>query len=121
MPAAQAISQSIAGISHYEVVVIGVSMDSHELNIAYEVTDCGLVVGQIRREGVHEAFVFASRAQFGLQANELVILPNPVGIGAVAFDVNEQAVIVGATGAGDPIALIGERVAVWCTEMGVVE
>jgi len=99
-------AQSIAGINHYEVIVIGASMESHPENMAYEVSDCGLVVGRIHQNGRSEAFVFASRARFGMHANQLVILPNPIGAGAAALDINEHGVIVGTVGGSDAASLV---------------
>lgn len=88
-------------------------MESHPENIAYEVSDCGLVVGRIHQNGRSEAFVFASRARFGMHANQLVILPNPIGAGAAALDINEHGVIVGTVGGSDAASLVNERAAIW--------
>jgi hypothetical protein len=42
----------IGGISHYELVVLGADEVSlfTDFNMAYEVTDCGIVVGQMNRQ-----------------------------------------------------------------------
>jgi hypothetical protein len=121
----------IGGIHHFEVVVLGEDVpcgDDH--NVAYEVTDCGLVVGQRARQLAggacsssapslrRIAFVYAVTAQFGIPAGTLAELPNPdpaYGGFSAAFDVNESGVVVGSVGAERPTSdyLSQERSAVW--------
>lgn len=80
----------IAGIHHFEVVLLGDDVDcGDEHNTAYEVTDCGLVVGQRARQLAggqcdpldpsrrRIAFVYAVTPQFGIAPGNLVELPNP--------------------------------------------
>ena len=128
----------IAGIHHYEIVVIGSGIEASggfapcdRWNRAYEVTDCGLVVGQL---GVfsepapdpsqwincdsfvtRHAFIYSTvaRPDLGLAAGELRLLPNPVGSGAVAFDANDHGFIVGAAGAERVTRLQDERALLW--------
>jgi hypothetical protein len=99
-------------------------------NRAYEVTDCGLVVGQLAVRTAppdpgqdpclsvtRHAFIYSSgpRPDLGL-ANELRLLENPVDRGAVAFDANDHGFIVGAAG-GDTPELVywdfAERAVMW--------
>ena len=121
----------IGGIHHFEVVVLGEDVPcGDEHNVAYEVTDCGLVVGQRARQLAggacsssdpllrRIAFVYAVAAQFGIPAGALVELPNPdpaYGGFSAAFDVNESGAIVGSVGAESPSPAFfsQERSAVW--------
>ncbi|MBI1304245.1 MAG: hypothetical protein GC172_10730, partial [Phycisphaera sp.] len=71
----------IGGISHYELVVLGAAEFSvftvH--NMAYEVTDCGIVVGQMNRQiaavPVYQGFFYLDRPRFGRPAGHLEFLP----------------------------------------------
>ncbi len=121
----------IGGIHHFEVVVLGEDVPcGDEFNAAYEITDCGLVVGQRARQLAggacspsdpslrRVAFVYAVTAQFGIPALTLVELPNPnpaYGGFSAAFDVNESGVVVGSVGAEFPMStnFSQERGAVW--------
>ena len=99
-----------------------------EWNRAYEVTDCGLVVGQLAVSSAspgqdpcfpvtRHAFIYSSvpRPDLGL-SSELRLLENPVELGAVAFDANDHGYIVGAAG-GDTPRLVdwefSERAVMW--------
>ncbi|MBI1302545.1 MAG: hypothetical protein GC172_01985, partial [Phycisphaera sp.] len=83
--AAPAFGQSgdggIGGISHYELVVLGADEVTafNEFNMAYEVTDCGIVVGQMNRQvgavPVYQGFFYLDRARFERPAGHLEFLP----------------------------------------------
>lgn len=121
----------IAGIHHFEVVLLGEDVEcGDEYNTAYEVTDCGLVVGQRARQLAggqcdpvdpsrrRIAFVYAVTPQFGIAPGNLVELPNPdpvYGANSAAFDVNESGLVVGCVGGSAPTAawIQHERSALW--------
>jgi hypothetical protein len=82
--------------------------------MAYEVTDCGIVVGQMRRQValpgggaplVYQGFFYLDRARFGRSAGDLEFLPSllPSGVPSpitpsIARDVNADGWIVGDMG-----------------------
>jgi hypothetical protein len=127
----------LAGIHHFEAVILGEDVPcGDEFNIAYAITDCGLVVGQRARfldgNGCDPsnpslrrvAFVYSITGQFGLPAGTLLELPNPDPIHggfSAAFDVNEEGLIVGSVGGEKPerVYFTAERAAVWRLEAGV--
>lgn len=108
----------IAGIARYEIEVLARDIENRAWcegsAVAFEVSDCGLVVGQIARfidpaipdcltggNKAYDAFVYADRArpEFGLAAGQLMLLPNTlIGGNACAWDVNDAGYIVGAGG-----------------------
>jgi len=98
------------GISHYELVVLGSEFESDQFNMAYEITDCGLIVGQMRRivsglpDPVRQAFVYSTRTRPGLPAGTVVFLPSAAepGTPSIARDVNDDGWIVGDFGEESP-------------------
>ena len=86
-----------------------------DFNMAYEVTDNGLVVGQVAVEvagpagvtRVNRAFLYLTQRLFGLPDGQVVLLPsvdeNGLGLPAIARDVNAQGWIVGDMGERTPI------------------
>lgn len=87
-----------------------------QFNMAYEITDNGLVVGQVAVEvarpagptRVNRAFLYLTRAleRFGLPGNQVVFLPSVdesgMEIPAIACDVNADGWIVGDLGEPTP-------------------
>ena len=124
------IDSPVAGIHHWEIVVIGPSVtlgagfaSCDTWNRAYEITDCGLVVGQLAVQPTppapgmppcltveRHAFIYSSvpRPELGLGV-ELRLLPNTVGSGAVAFDANDYGYIVGSAGTPSPDVELDEE------------
>jgi hypothetical protein len=111
-------------------VVIGDELTTAQtqFNMAYEVTDNGLVVGQVAVEvagpagvaPVNRAFLHLARAleRFGLPGNQVVLLPsvdeNGLGLPAIARDVNANGWIVGELGEPTPeFASTLRRAAAW--------
>ena len=101
---AQAFAQGLGGIHHYELVVLGPAAPD-AANVAWEVTDCGLVVGQILRDpgGLVprrlQAFAYSTRTLPGLPAGAVLFLPGGSTAMApwhsAARDANDQGWIVG--------------------------
>ena len=122
-------------------MLLGASVVSDEtsFNMAYDVTDCGLVVGQLRTfvdmpNGplpVYRAFVYSTRPRFGLPQEEVVFLPSIDAddarrdeIPAIARDVNADGWIVGDVGEALPTGedLVNRRAIAWrLTASGEVE
>lgn len=106
-PSSIAQAQSLGGIHHYELVVLGEEHESDETNMAYEITDCGLVVGQIMRvfpavpNPSLQAFVYSTRGRPGLPAGAVTFLSTPAAQGtpSIARDANDDGWIVGSYGA----------------------
>jgi hypothetical protein len=111
-------------------VVIGdeLAREDADFNMAYEVTDNGLVVGQVAVEvarpagptRVNRAFLYLTRAlgRFGLPGNQVVLLPSVdesgMEVPAIARDVNAQGWIVGEMGEPTPeFATTLRRAAAW--------
>jgi hypothetical protein len=120
---AQKTCLGIGGVGRYEVVVIGdeLAREDADFNMAYEVTDNGLVVGQVavldqRPAGptrVNRAFLYLTQPLFGFPAGQALLLPS-IGTGgavipAIARDVNASGWIVGDVGAPDAISFLSLR------------
>ena len=81
---AQETCLGIGGVGRYEVVVIGdeLATEQTQFNMAYEVTDNGLVVGQVavldqRPAGptrVNRAFLYLTQPLFGFPAGQVALL-----------------------------------------------
>ena len=54
-------SPSVAGIHHFEVVLLGLDREDHPSNAAYAISDGGVVVGRVNDAGVTRAFVYMLR------------------------------------------------------------
>jgi len=110
--------------------VIGdeLATEQAQFNMAYEITDNGLVVGQVAVEvarpagptRVNRAFLYLTRAleRFGLPGNQVVLLPSVdeagLEIPSLARDVNAQGWIVGEMGEPTPeFATTLRRAAAW--------
>jgi hypothetical protein len=113
-------SPSVAGIHHFEVVLLGLDREDHPSNAAYAISDGGVVVGRVNDAGVTRAFVYMLRdrtAEFGAEAGSFRLLSSADAAGAVAYAVNDAGVIVGSVGAGAEADFdgvrFGERAASW--------
>ncbi|MBI1302544.1 MAG: hypothetical protein GC172_01980, partial [Phycisphaera sp.] len=121
-------------MSHYELVVLGAdeysgpaggSSLATRYNLAYEVTDCGIVVGQMNRQiaavPVYQGFFYLDRPRFGRPAGHLEFLPALLPNGApspttpsIARDVNAAGWIVGDMGQDPNLAeFFVPRAAAW--------
>ena len=107
-------AQSLGGIHHYELVVLGEDEPSSPYNIAYEISDCGLIVGQMIQatdggSSLSRAFLYSTRTRPGLPAGTVNFLPSvlPTERNSIARDVNDDGWIVGDFGAAssDPESL----------------
>ncbi len=116
--AALAQQDVVPGIRNYEVEILKPSQDELAIqddgkNSGMDVSDCGLVVGRVRRSGGFDAFVWSWRSQFGLAARSWTALPLPDPdpyefADAEALDVSEFGVVVG--GFGDVVGFVGSGV-----------
>ena len=113
-------AQSFGGIHHYELVVLGDEYESDAFNMAYEISDCGLIVGQMKRAVpgvsglVRQAFIYSTRARPGFSSGTVVFLPSALepGTPSIARDVNDEGWIVGDFGAVFPESATEARKAV---------
>ncbi len=113
-------AQSLGGIHHYELVVLGDNEPSNACNIAYEISDCGLIVGQMMHadEGgsaLLRAFVYSTRTRPGLPAGTVRFLPSaiPTAMPSIARDVNDDGWIVGHMGATESYPEALRRAVAW--------
>jgi hypothetical protein len=97
-------------------VVIGdeLATEDADFNMAYEITDNGLVVGQVAVEvagpagptRVNRAFLYLTQRLFGFPDDQVVFLPSVdesgMGIPSIARDVNAAGWIVGDVGEPTP-------------------
>jgi hypothetical protein len=110
----------IAGIHHFEVVLLGLDHEDHPSNAAYAISNGGIVVGRVNDAGATRAFVYMLRdrtSEFGAGAGSFRLLSPADAVGAVAYAVNDAGVIVGSVGAGsdadfDEVRFV-ERAASW--------
>ena len=89
------------GISHYEVEILGGSsgLVHNVRNTAWDLSDCGVVVGRAQQLGGMQPFAWSRQdSPFGLHAGEWNWLPNNDFLNAEAYDINEHGVVVGVLG-----------------------
>jgi hypothetical protein len=98
--------------------------DFNDYNMAYEVTDCGIVVGQMNRQiaavPVYQGFFYLDRPRFGRPAGHLEFLPALLPNGepspitpSIARDVNADGWIVGDMGKDPEDVFSVRRAAAW--------
>ncbi len=105
--AAPAIAQALPdGIHHYELIILtGDDVQSSALNEAFEVTDCGRVVGRVAKSGVVRAFAWHASGFGVIPANRLTTLEGAEDGSSEAFDATNSGVVVGIL--GNSLGLVG--------------
>lgn len=93
-----------SGIHHFEASLLGTELPPEELDAAlqhtaFELSDCGFVVGTTLSNLGTRPFVWSLHSMFGMSAGEWRWLPFAGGfVTGGAFDVNEGGVVIGSLG-----------------------